>query len=96
VFLRPGPPHPVVGFAVHDALPALRSDAAGRGSPVTWPLAFRHLVAESARMGLRELDRLAAAAEQGGESLPAVTNSRNCPTRSTRCCAHLPAPDGGC
>ena len=33
--------------------------------PVTWPLAFLHLVAESARMGLRELDRLAAAAEQG-------------------------------
>ena len=38
---------------------------AGRGCPVTWPLAFLHLVAESARMALRELDRLEAAAEQG-------------------------------
>ena len=38
---------------------------AGRGRPVTWPLAFLHLVAESARMALRERDRLAAIAEKG-------------------------------
>jgi hypothetical protein len=52
--------------AGRDALPGLRSDAvdrvAGRGRPVTWPLAFLHLVAESARLALRELDRLEAAA----------------------------------
>ena len=52
-----------------DPLLGLRGDAAdrvaGRGRPVSWPLAFLHLVAESARMGLRELDRLEAAAEQG-------------------------------
>jgi hypothetical protein len=35
----------------------LRSDAADRwGVPVAWPLAFVHLVAERARMGLRELN----------------------------------------
>ena len=66
---RSGPPIRPSGFPPRDALPGLRSDAAdrvaGRGRPVTWPLAFLHLVAESARMGLRELDRLEAAAEQG-------------------------------
>ena len=69
VFLPVWAAYPAVGFAARDALPGLRSDAAdrvaGRGRPVTWPLAFLHLVAESARMGLRELDRLEAAAEQG-------------------------------
>ena len=61
--------YPAVGFSPRDALPGLRSDVAdrvaGRGRPVTWPLAFLHLGVESARMGLRELDRLEAAAEQG-------------------------------
>ena len=51
--------YPAVGFSGRDVLPGLRSDAADRvagpGRPVTWPLAFLHLVAESARMGLREL-----------------------------------------
>jgi hypothetical protein len=69
VFLPVWAAYPAVGFSGRDALPGLRSDAAdrvaGRGQPVTWPLAFLHLVAESARMGLRELDRLEAAAEQG-------------------------------
>src|SRR5277367_1893979 len=69
VFLTVWAAYPAVGFAARDALPGLRSDAAdrvaGRGHPVTWPLAFLHLVAESARMALRELDRLGAAAEQG-------------------------------
>jgi hypothetical protein len=69
VFLPVWAAYPAVGFSGRDALPGLRSDAAdrvaGRGRPVTWPLACLHLVAESARMGLRELDRLAAAAEQG-------------------------------
>ena len=71
VFLPIWAAYPAVGFAGRDALPGLRSDAAdrvaGRGRPVTWPLAFLHLVAESARMALRELDRLEAAAEQGRE-----------------------------
>jgi hypothetical protein len=69
VFLPVWAAYPAVGFSGRDALPGLRSDAAdrvaGRGRPVTWPLAFLHLVAESARMGLRELDRLDAAAEKG-------------------------------
>ena len=61
--------YPAVGFSGRDTLPGLRSDAAdrlvGRGRPVTWPLAFLHLVAESARMGARALDRLEMAAETG-------------------------------
>ena len=69
VFLPVWAAYPAVGFSARDALPGLRSDAAdrvaGRGRPVTWPLAFLHLVAESARMGVRELDRLEAAAAQG-------------------------------
>ena len=69
VFLPVWAAYPAVGFSARDVLPGLRSDAAdrvaGRGRPVTWPLAFLHLVAESARMALRELDRLAAIAEKG-------------------------------
>jgi hypothetical protein len=61
--------YPAVGFGDRASLPTLRSDAADRlvglGVPIAWPLAFLHLVAESARMGLRELDRLDAAAEKG-------------------------------
>ena len=61
--------YPAMGFGDRAALPTLRSDAADRlvgwGVPVTWPLAFLHLVAESARMGLRELDRLEVTAEKG-------------------------------
>jgi hypothetical protein len=61
--------YPAVGFSGRDALPGLRSDAAdrvaGRGRPVTWPLAFLHLVAEGARMGLRELDRLVSVSRNG-------------------------------
>jgi hypothetical protein len=90
VFLPVWAAYPAVGFACPRRAPGLRSDAAdrvaGRGRPVTWPLAFLHLVAESARMALRELDRLAAAAAQGRGSWPAATNARGCPTRSTRCC----------
>jgi hypothetical protein len=69
VFLPVWAAYPAAGFGDRDHLPTLRSDAAdrlvGRDRPVTWPLVFLHLVAESARAGLRELDRLAAAAEQG-------------------------------
>jgi hypothetical protein len=61
--------YPAVGFGDRDALPSLRSDAADRiagwGASVTWPAAGLALIAESARLGLRELDRLAAAAEKG-------------------------------
>jgi hypothetical protein len=49
--------YPAVGFGHRAALPTLRSDAAerlvGRDQPVTWPLAFLHLLAEAARAGLR-------------------------------------------
>ena len=69
VFIPIWAAYPAVGFSGRDALPGLRSDAAdrvvGRGRPVTWPLAFLHLVAESARIALRELVRLETAAEQG-------------------------------
>ena len=41
-----------------------RWNAAG-GRAVPWPVTFLHLVAEGARSGLRDLDRLVAAAEQG-------------------------------
>jgi hypothetical protein len=57
------------------SLPRLRIEASvarkatdrviGRGRPAFWPLAFLHLVAESARSGLRTLDRLVAVAGQG-------------------------------
>ena len=61
--------YPAMGFGDRAALPTLRSDAADRlvgwDVPVTWPLAFLHLVAESSRMGLRELDRLEVTAEKG-------------------------------
>jgi hypothetical protein len=60
---------PALGFGDRAALPTLRSDAADRllglGQRVTWPLAFLHLTAESARTGLRELARLKTAAEKG-------------------------------
>jgi hypothetical protein len=69
VFLPVWAAYPAAGFGDRDHLPTLRSDAAdrlvGRDRPVTWPFAFLHLVAESARAGLRELDRLEAAAAKG-------------------------------
>jgi hypothetical protein len=67
VFVPVWAAYPAVGFGDRDALPTLRTDAAthvvGWGQP--WPAAFLHLVAESARTGLRELDRLEAAAGKG-------------------------------
>ena len=72
--------YPAVGVSTRETLPGLRSDAAdrliGRGQPVTWPLAFLSLVAESARMGLRALDRLETAAEQG-RALAAEVDQRS-------------------
>jgi HTH DNA binding domain len=72
--------YPAAGFGERDALPTLRSDAAdrlvSRGRPVTWPLAFLHLVAESARAGLRALDRLEEAGEQG-RGLAAASDRRS-------------------
>jgi hypothetical protein len=69
VFMPVWAAYPVVAFGDRDALPALRSDVADRlvgcGKAVPWPVTFLHLVAESARAGLRDLDRLVAAAEQG-------------------------------
>jgi hypothetical protein len=65
--------YPAVGFGDRDALPTLRSEAADRvagwGVSVPWPVAGLHLIAESARMGLRELDRLELAAGQGKAGL---------------------------
>src|SRR5262249_42195952 len=67
---------PALGAGDRSALPTLRSDAADRlvawGQHATWPPTFLHLVAESARMGLRELDRLEAAAEKGRDLAAAV------------------------
>ena len=65
--------YPAVGFGDRDVLPTLRSDAADRlvgwGRTVTWPVACLHLIAESARLGLRELDRLETASGQGRGAL---------------------------
>ena len=61
--------YPAVGFSDRAALPTLRSEAADRiagwGVSIAWPAAGLHLVAESARMGLRDLDRLAGRCGQG-------------------------------
>jgi hypothetical protein len=61
--------YPASGFGDADSLPGLRSDVSDRvlgwGRSVTWPIAFLHLVAESARVGLRALDRLLQATEKG-------------------------------
>ena len=69
VFVPVWSAYPAVGFGDRGALPTLRSDAAHRlagwGGTVTWPVACLHLIAESARRGLQELDRLETAAEQG-------------------------------
>ena len=69
VFVPVWAAYPAVGFGDRDALPGLRSDVinrlAGRGGNITWPVVFLHLVAEAARAGLRDLDRLVAAAERG-------------------------------
>jgi HTH DNA binding domain len=79
LFVRTGPvravfvpvwaAYPAAGFGDPDRLPGLRSDVADRlvgwGQPITWPVVFLHLVGESARVGLRALDRLIEAAERG-------------------------------
>ena len=68
---RTGPARAV--FVPVWAVPRLRSDVADRvvgwAREVAWPVAFLHLVAEGARTGLRELDRLLAIAEQGARLL---------------------------
>jgi hypothetical protein len=73
VFVPVWSAYPAVGFGDRDSLPTLRSDAADRiagwGTSVTWPVAGLHLIAESARLGLRELDRLQAAADKGRDLL---------------------------
>ena len=47
--------------------PCVADRLIGWGVPVTWPLAFLHLVADSARMAVRELERLEAVATQRRE-----------------------------
>jgi hypothetical protein len=75
--------YPAVGFSDREALPALRAEAADRvagwGHSVTWPVAGLHLIAESARMGLRELDRLQTAAEKGQVELAGVDRRARLP-----------------
>jgi hypothetical protein len=61
-----------------DGLPQLRSDAAVRTSPAgssAWPGVFLTLVAEAARAGVQELDRLQRAAAAGA-ALTAATDQR--------------------
>jgi hypothetical protein len=69
VFVPVWAAYPAVAFGDRDALPELRSDVAdclvGCGRAVPWPVTFLHLIAEGARAGLRDLDRLVAAAAQG-------------------------------
>jgi hypothetical protein len=83
VFLPAWAAYPAAGFGDRDHLPSLRSDAAdrlvGRDRPVTWPLAFLHLVAESARAATRELDRLEAVTEQGRGLVTAVDKRSRLP-----------------
>ena len=66
--------YPTLGTGDRMALPELRHDVAARlrpggtdvaGPTTAWTWAFLHLVAEGARAGLRELDRLEALAGQG-------------------------------
>jgi Fic family protein len=59
----------------------LRADATERltgwGGTVTWPTACLHLIAESARLGLRELERLETAAVDTGRGLAARSDKRS-------------------
>jgi hypothetical protein len=68
VFVPVWAAYPSIGFGERDALPTLRGDVVdrlvGRDRVVGWPMVFPQLVAESARYGLRELDRLLAVAER--------------------------------
>ena len=60
--------YPAVGFGDRDALPTpdrRRHRLVGWERPVTWPVAFLHLVAESARAGLRELERARSRGRKG-------------------------------
>jgi hypothetical protein len=62
-------------LATFDTLPSLAGDAAERVAG--WGgLGFLHLLAESARTGLRELDRLNAVAEE--RRGPWATNAHGC------------------
>ena len=75
--------YPAVGFSDRAALPTLRSEAADRiagwGVSIAWPAAGLHLIAESARMGLRDLDRLQAAADKGRGDLAGVDRRSRLP-----------------
>ena len=75
--------YPAVGFSGRAALPTLRSEAADRiagwGVSIAWPAAGLHLIAESARMGLRDLDRLQAAADKGRGDLAGVDRRSRLP-----------------
>jgi hypothetical protein len=59
---------PALAAGDPDSLPRLRSDAAARTSPAgspAWPGVFLTLVAEAARSGLQEMDRLQCLAAAG-------------------------------
>jgi HTH DNA binding domain len=66
---------PALAAGGPDGLPRLRSDAAARLSPAgppAWPGVFLILVAEAARAGLQELDRLQTAAAAGAPLTAAI------------------------
>ena len=66
---------PALAAGDPDSLPRLKSAAAARLSsagPPAWPGVFLALVAEAARAGLRELDRLQAAAAAGAALTAAI------------------------
>jgi ribosomal protein S25 len=81
VFIPLWSAYPAVGAGDRDALPTLRVAAADRlgapGGSVAWPAAGLALIAESARAGLRDLDRLAAVAEKGRAALAASIDRRS-------------------
>ena len=81
VFLPVWAAFPTLGQGERDSLPTLRSTVADRllgwGTPTAWPVCFLHFVAESARTGLRELDRLHAAADRAR----ALTDQLDCRAR---------------
>ena len=91
VFVPVWSAYPAVGFGDRDALPTLRSDAADRivgwGRTVTWPAVCLHLIAESARRGLHELDRLETVAKQGRGSLAGTDRRSRLPDAAGRAAA---------
>ena len=96
VFVPVWSAYPAVGLGDRDVLQTLRSDAADRlvgwGRTVTWPVACLHLIAESARLGLRELDRLETASGQGRGALAGADRRSRLPD-ALEALLRAPVPD---